>query len=381
MCSSDLMSCLPPLSGAWRERGGGMFSFTVTIFMEALDYGAILPPPELASRARKVHLSQLGKALTDADMDPPINWMMVYNSNPVVTAANQNLVIKGLQREDLFTVVHEQFITDTALYADIVLPATTQFEHLELMPAWGTTYVSLNAPAIEPRGEALPNTEVFRRLSKRMGYSEEYLHISDEERIRRMLNSGHAFMEGITYERLEAEGWAQLNTSDYRPLANGGFTTPRGKAEFFSQARADDGFDPLPSWEPGEAADHGGGRPAPLQLVTSKTSHFLNSEYVNLRHPGTVKHEPRVDINPHDAAARDIDDGDLIRMFNRYGEVQVRANVSEVTGAGVVFMPFNWWPETTANGQSANALTPDGVSRRDIGSNAFDAKVEIQKIA
>ena len=125
--------------------------------------------------------------------------------------------------------------------------------------------------------------------------------------------------------------------------------------------------------------DFGNGKPAPLHLVSAKTSHFLNSEYVNLRHRGTINHEPRVEINPTDAAAREIDDGDLVRMFNRYGEVQLRANVSEMTRAGVVYMPFNWWPETTANGQSANALTPDGVSRRDIGSNAFDAQVDIQK--
>ena len=373
------MACLPVLIGAWKTRGGGLFNYTVTIFMEALDYGAILPTPEMQTRERQVHLAQLGRALTDPAMDPPINWLMVYNSNPVVTAANQNLTIQGLRREDLFTVVHEQFITDTALYADIVLPATTQFEHLELMPAWGQTHVALNPPAIAPQGEALPNTEVFRRLSQRMGYTEEYLHWSDEERIRRMLASGHPYLDGITYERLEQDGWAALNMGDYQPLAEGKFATPSGKAEFYSQALEDAGFDPLPAWEPREEHDYGRDGDAPLQLVTAKTSHFLNSEYVNLRHRGTIGHEPRVAINPVDADARGISDGDMIRMFNTYGEVEVRASVSDTTRAGVVYLPFNWWPETTANGQSANALTPDGVSRRDIGSNAFDAHVEIKK--
>ena len=162
-------------------------------------------------------------------MAPPIEWMMVYNSNPVVSAANQNLIIKGLKRENLFTVVHEQFVTDTALYADILLPATTQFEHLELMPSWGTGYIALNKPAIEPIGEALPNTEVFRRLSKAMGFDEEYLHLGDEERIRRMLNTGHEYLNGITYETLEEDGWARLNLKDFQPLAEGKFKYPKWK--------------------------------------------------------------------------------------------------------------------------------------------------------
>ena len=373
------VTCLPGLIGGWRERGGGLSSFMLSMFFEALDYGVMSPPEEFATRQRSVHLAELGRVLTDPTMDPPIEWMMVYNSNPVVTAANQNLTIKGMKREDLFTVVHEQFITDTALYANIVLPATTQFEHLELMPSWGTSYLALNPPAIEPQGEAIPNTEVFRRLSERMGFTEEYLHLDDEERIRRMLATGHKYLDGITYERLEKDGWAPLNIGDYRPLAEGKFATPSGKCEFYSQDYADAGQDPLPTYEPLDVQDYGNGHDTPLHLVSAKTSHFLNSEYVNLRHPGTLKHEPLVDINPVDAAERDIATGDMVRLFNRYGEVEVRANVSDVTSAGVVYLPFNWWPETTANGQSANALTPDGLSRRNIGSNAFDAQVEIKK--
>jgi anaerobic selenocysteine-containing dehydrogenase len=373
------VTCLPGLIGGWRERGGGLSSFMLSMFVEALDYGVMNPPKETAQRQRSVHLAELGRLLTDPKMDPPIEWMMVYNSNPVVTAANQNLTIKGMKREDLFTVVHEQFLTDTALYADIVLPATTQFEHLDLMPSWGTSYIALNPPAIEPQGEAIANTELFRRLSKRMGFTEEYLHLDDEERIRRMLGTGHKYLDGISYERLEKDGWAPLNIGDYRPLAEGKFATPSGKCEFYSQDYADAGQDPLPTYEPLDEHEYGDGHATPLHLVSAKTSHFLNSEYVNLRHPGTLNHEPEVEINPADAAERDIASGDMVRLFNRYGEVEVRASVSDITAAGVVYLPFNWWPETTANGQSANALTPDGVSRRDIGSNAFDAQVEIKK--
>ena len=371
--------CLPALIGGWRERGGGLCTFTLCAFFEAVDHTVMMASAELPPRDRKISLSQLGIALTDPAMDPPIDWLMVYNSNPVVTAPNQNLTIKGLKRDDLFTVVHEHFMTDTTLYADIVLPATTQFEHLELMPSWGTTYIALNPPAIEPLGEAIPNTELFRRLSLRMGFTEPCLHLSDEERIRRMLDTGSPYLEGITYERLERDGWAALNMGDYRPLTEGRFATPSGKCEFYSETLAEAGRDPLPTYEPLAEHDHGNGHDAPLHLVTAKISHFLNSEYVNLRHRGTIKHRPEVAINPADARTRDIVSGDMVRVFNRYGEVHVRASVSNVTARGVAYLPFNWWPATTANGASANALTPDGKARSDIGSDAFDAHVEIQK--
>lgn len=374
------VACLPGLIGGWAERGAGLSSFMLMMFFDVLDYGVMMPPPDAPARGRSVHLAQLGRALTDPSMDPPIHWMMVYNSNPVVTAANQNLTIEGLKREDLFTVVHEQFITDTALYADIVLPATTQFEHYELMPSWGTSYVALNEPAIAPEGEAIANTELFRRLSKRMGYTEAYLLDSDEQRIRKMLATGHPYLQGITYERLQRDGWAALNVGDFAPLREGKFATPSGKMEFYSQDYADAGLDPLPTYEAIDEQEFGSGYDAPLHLVSAKTNHFLNSEYVNLRHRGTQKHQPEVAMNASDAAARDIQNGDMIKMYNRFGEVHVRANVSDITRQGVVYLPFNWWPETTANGQSANALTPDGLSRRDIGSNAFDAHVEIQKV-
>ena len=372
------VSCLPGVIGAYRERGGGLCNYMVMTFFDALDYSAIMAD-ESIERGRQVHLAQLGKALTDPAMDPPVHWMMVYNSNPVVTAANQNRIIEGLLRDDLYTVVHEQFMTDTALYADLVLPATTQFEHLELMPSWGTGYIALNPPAIEPLGEAIPNTELFRRLSARMGFDEDFLHWSDEERVRRMLDSGSPLLNGVTYESLLEDGWARLDLGSMRDLGKGEFATPSGKCEFYSADYAAAGFDPLPTFEPLDPIDFSRDGDTPLHLVSAKTSHFLNSEYVNLRHRGTARHEPKVDINPVDAAARGISDGDMVCMYNRFGEVEVRASVSEMTGAGVVYMPFNWWPATTANGQSANALTPDGVSRRDIGSNAFDARVEVRK--
>ena len=307
------VSCLPALTGAWRELGGGVSHFTGDLFHTALDYSAVLAPASLAKPARTVHLAQLGQVLTRSDMTPPITWLLVYNLNPVVTLPNQNLIIEGLMREDLFTVVHEQFMTDTARYADIVLPATTQFEHWELMGSWGQTYLALNPPAIAPRGE-------------------------------------------------------------------GGFTTPSGKCELYSQTLAAAGYDPLPNYVP--LADAPAAQAAlPLRLISAKTSHFLNSGYVNLPHAGTRKHRPEIQINPRDAAARAIVGGDRVRMFNALGEVEAIARVSDDTAAGVVYMAFNWWPSVTLNGSSANALTPDGLSDRAFGSNAFDARVDVVRSA
>ena len=375
------VSCLPALTGAWRELGGGVSHFTGDLFYTALDYSAVLAPVSLAKAPRTVHLSQLGQVLTRNDMAPPITWLMVYNLNPVVTLPNQNLIIEGLMREDLFTVVHEQFMTDTARYADIVLPATTQFEHWELMGSWGQTYLALNPPAIAPRGEAVANSELFRRLSRGMGFEDAYLHTSDEDRIRQLLSSGHRYLEGISFESLLARGWAPLTLpTDWRPRAEGGFTTASGKCEFYSQTLAAAGYDPLPNYVP--LADAPAARSAlPLRLISAKTSHFLNSGYVNLPHAGTRKHRPEIQINPGDAATRAIVGGDRVRMFNELGEVEAIARVSDDTAAGVVYMAFNWWPSVTLNGSSANALTPDGLSDRAFGSNAFDARVEVLRSA
>lgn len=371
------VACLPSLIGAWRERGGGLSQFTTLTFFDAVDYSAVFGPPDLPAPERKVHLAQLGRALTDPDLDPPISWMMVYNLNPVVTQPNRNLVIEGLEREDLFTVVHEQFMTETAAYADIVLPATTQFEHWELMPGWGQTYLALNPPAIEALGEAIPNTELFRRLAAGMGFDEPWLHTSDEQRIRQLLDSGSPLVADITFERLLEDGWAKLNLPEERRVFHeGDFPTPSGKCEFYSETLASRGLDPLPGYEP--VRDAGSMDAArPLRLVSAKTAHFLNSEYVNLPHRGTANHRPEISLNRADAAARRIADGDEVRMFNSFGEVHAWAKVGDDTAPGVVYLPFNWWGTRTLNGASANTLTPDGLSDRGFGSNAFDARVDV----
>jgi len=375
------VACLPALVGAWRERGGGLCQFTNDLFHAALDWRVVMPPADAPQPARTVHLAQLGRALTDETMAPPISWMLVYNLNPVVTLPDQNRIIAGLEREDLFTVVHEQFMTDTARYADVVLPATTQFEHWELMPSWGQTYLALNPPAIAPRGEAVSNTELFRRLSRALGFTAPELLSDDEARIRALLASGSPLLEGITFDSLLEHGWARLALpDDFRPRANGGFTTPSGKVEFKSAALAARGLDALPGYVP-IVGDGAAAAAWPLRLMSAKVAQFLNSEYANLPLRGAMRDGPLVQLNPADAAARGIEAGDAVRLYNERGAVEAHAQVSEDTAPGVAYMPFGWWMGATLNGSSANALTPDGLSDHGFGSNAFDARVEVTRRA
>jgi anaerobic selenocysteine-containing dehydrogenase len=377
------MSCLPALVGAWRHRGGGLFRTTSPFFRQAL---APLDMPELQDPSvRSVNMSQLGLALTDPELDPPIRALVVYNSNPATIAPNQNLVLQGLRREDLFTVVLEQFMTDTARHADYVLPATTQIEHLDLIHSWGHTYLTLNQPAIPPRGEALPNTEVFRRLAGRLGLEEPYLHESDEELIRSALAPDHPYLEGISYERLVQEGWAPLRLDHtWQPVPADHFATPSGKCEFYSATLAEMGHDPLPTFIPADESPAGDTALAaryPLMLLTSKSGlHFLNSSYAGLRRHVNAEREPQLDMHPDDAAARGIADGDWLRVYNDRGSVQLRARLGDRVRSGVVSMPFGWWSSLSPGGAGANALTSDGLCDWGGGSGFHDALVEVELV-
>ena len=365
------VACLPGLSGAWRDRGGGICQFMAATVRGALNANVIDVPTSWPLPERFVHLAQLGQALTDTTMAPPIKCLFVFNSNPLVTAPNQNLTQRGLMREDLVTIVHEQFMTDTARYADYLLPATTQLEHLELMPSWGTPYLAFNEVAISPRGEAIPNTELFRRLSLAMGYDDEILVSSDEQRIRDLLQSESEYLSGITFESIKKSGWARLNIPEpYQPLGGGDFPTPSGKFEFYSEAAQLKGRDPLPNYEQIPASGS-----FPLNLIAAKSPHFLNSEYVNLQ---TNTREVTVNINPSDALSRKICEGDSVRVYNAHGDLRATAQVSEQTKPGVLAMAFSWWQDVTSVRQSPNALTPDGLTTIGIGSNAFDATVDIE---
>jgi anaerobic selenocysteine-containing dehydrogenase len=378
------IACLPALVGAWRDRGGGLLHLTADPFFAAMNAGAVMMPEVEDPTIRAVNMVQLGRALTDPSLDPPIRALVVYNGNPAATAPNQRLVLEGLRRDDLFTVVHEQFLTDTARHADYVLPATTQLEQLDLMWSWGHPVLALNRPAIAPLGEAVSNTEFFRRLAARLGLDDPFLQTSDEALVRLALESDHPYLAGITFERLWEEGWAPLNLpADWRPFAQGGFPTPSGRCEFWSDTLAAEGHDPLPAYEP--APESPAGNPAmaaryPLALVAAKGAlHFLNSSYANLPWHQRAEREPLLDLHPDDADPRGIADGDPVRAFNGRGEVRLRARVGDRVRPGVVAMPSGWWPSLSPGGAAANALTADGVSDRGEGGDFHDTLVEVER--
>lgn len=380
------ISCLPALIGAWRERGGGLLHHTMALHGQALNGRALRMPELAAPGTRAVNMMRLGQALTDPTLDPPIGALFVYNSNPATTTPNQNLVLRGLRRDDLFTVVHEQFLTDTARYADYVLPSTTEVEHWDLFTSWGHTYVTLNRPAIAPLGEAISPTELFRRLAARMGLDEPYLRESDEDLIKTALRSDHPYLRGVDFERLLATGWAPLDLpQDWLPYATGQFPTPSGKCEFSSAALAARGIDPLPTYLPADESPAGDLERAaryPLTLLTPKSAlHFLNSSYGNSPRHLAAERAPCLDIHPADAAPRGIAAGERVRVWNDRGAVELPARVGDRVRPGVVAMPSGWWASLSPGGSSANALTPDGMTLWGGGGDFHDALVEVERVS
>jgi anaerobic selenocysteine-containing dehydrogenase len=362
------IACLPALVGAWRQRGGGLLHWTRSLHDQALDLRALYMP-ELETKTRKVNMVQIGRALTE--LEPPVKALFVFDANPAVIAPNQNLVMQGLARDDLLTVVHDLYLTDTARCADFVLPAASFVEQLDLLHPWGHDYVVLNRPAIAPQGEAVTNNELFRRLSAAMGFDEPAFTASDEELVRLALGSGHRYLEGVSYERLLEQGWARLNLpEEWLPFADGGFPTPSGKCEFYSEGLASLGLDPLPAHVPAAADGF------PLVLVSGKYRlHFLNSSYANMPRHLKAEGEPILEMHPVDADLRGIEDGDMVRAHNQRGSVQVRVHVGDRVRPGVVALPHGWW--RSLGGVSANALTSDGLADLGGGGDFYGTRVEI----
>ncbi len=371
------IACLPALVGAWRERGGGLCHMTFQLFGE-LDWSCGIRV-ESARIDRSVNMVQLGRALTDGSMSPPILGLFVYNSNPAAIAPNQRLVLEGLAREDLFTVVAEHTLTDTAAMADYVLPATTQVEHFDLLWSWGQTYLTYNEPAISPVGEALPNSEIFRRLATRMGFRDPGFSMTDEE----MMDAAMAPLGAERIAELRSRGWIRLDTEAHRlPYAEGGFATPSGSSEFFSEQMAASGFDPLPGFTPARESPAGDPELAarfPLSLTTAKGAHhFLNSSYGNVERALRAEKTPTLDIHPDDAGPRSIAEGDDVRVFNDRASVTLPARVGDRVRPGMVSMPSGWWASRSPSGLSANALTPDGLSDMGGGGDFHDALVQVE---
>jgi anaerobic selenocysteine-containing dehydrogenase len=377
------ITCLPALIGAYRNRGGGKIGGPYYFHWQAINAEALFSTVPADAGIRSINMVQLGRALNDQALAPPIRALMVYNSNPAAIAPSQQLVLQGLRREDLFTVVHEQFLTDTVSYADYVLPATTQVEHFDLMWSWGHTNIALNQPAIAPVGEAVPNSEFFRRLAARMGFDEPAFRESDETMIRAALDSNHPYLQGITFERLAHDGWAPLSIpEDWQPFAEGGFPTPSGKCEFYAEGLIAQGIDPLPTYSP--ARESPAGDPAlaaryPLALMTAKSAlHFLNSSYANLPRHLNAEREPLLDMHPDDGATRGITNGDLVRVYNDRGSVELRVRIGDRVRPGLVAMPSGWWASRSPGGASANTLTADGLSDAGGGGDFHDTLVEVR---
>jgi len=368
------IACLPVLSGAWKHRGGGLARSTHALQFAALDMGHVLMPEVYVPGARTLNMRDVGLDLCSTTLQPRIRSLMVYGANPMVSMPNQNRIREGLLREDLFTVVHDLYVTDTARYADYVLPATSQIEHLDLAPAWGHLYLALNRPAIAPQGESIANTELFRRLAHALGRTEPYLFESDEAMLRGALASGHPWLEGITYERLWDEGHARLACpEDWRPFAAGGFATASGKAELFSASREALAHHPLPS--AGDIVKGSG-----LQLITGKTLHFLNSGYSHLDRHRRSEGELFVELHPDDAAPRGVTAGDRVRVWNVCGEVQAVCVVSDRVRPGIAFMPFGGLTDASGGNQSVNALTAEEPTDWGGGSGFYDAFVDVVRV-
>jgi len=375
------VACLPALVGAWRDPAGGALLSSSGTY--PVDSAALERPDLMRGTPRTINMSAIGNALLEA-MDPPIRAIYVYNSNPVAVAPESAKVAAGFAREDLFCVVHEIFRTDTADFADIVLPATTQLEQLDVHGSYGHLYALANNPSIAPLGEAKPNTQVFRELAARMGFSEPCFRDSDDELARQAFGKHDPRAAGLDWEELKAKGFQRLAVPHpYAPFAEGGFPTPSGKCEFYSEALAREGHDPLPAFVPPResvASNPALAHRYPLAFISPPARNFLNSSFANLPTFVAEERTPRLDINPGDATSRSIATGDRVRIFNDRGSFTATARVTDRARPGVVVAPSIWWKKLSPDGANANAVTSQALTDFGRAATFYDCLVEVQRL-
>ena len=374
------IACLPALTGAWRHRAGGMLLANSGNF--PVQRAALQRPDLLAGRKpRTINMTSIGNALLQPASDafgPQIQALVVYNSNPVAIAPQSGQVVQGFAREDLFTVVLEHFQTDTADYADYILPATTQLEHWDIHTSYGHTDILLNRPAIAPMGECKTNTDIFRALAKRMGFTEPCFSEDDETLCRT------AFAPTQDMDQLFAQGFTHLKSADGQalpdaPFAEGKFPSPSGKCEFFSQRLADMGQDGLPdhiaNYEvPQVNAEF------PLAMISPPARNFLNSSFVNLKSLRDIETEPVLEMHPTDAQARGIKDGDVISVFNQRGTYHCKAQLNDRARLGVVNGLGIWWRKLGLNGTNVNELTSQNLTDMGRAPVFYDCCVEVHLV-
>ena len=397
---------LPCILGSWKEIGGGLQMSTsgATAFKTEALKRPDLMKVALGREARTINMVELGRVLNTLN-DPPVKALFVYGSNPAAVAPRHNEVVRGLLRPDLFTVVHEQFFTDTTDYADIVLPATTFFEHKDLQKAYGHYYVQVSNQAIAPLGECRSNVELFRAMAERMGFEEECFRETVDEMIDAALDSTDPWLEGISRERLE-QGQVRLNfgasgarppvsgaelrsvgqpkaavptqPEPFLPFAHGGFRTASGKAELYSEAVKALGLDPVADFTPPSESRHGTKQGMlPLELLARKADNFLNTTFSNVPSVREMEETGLLEISAPDAKARGIGDGDRVRVFNHRGDIVLKARVDGKVQPGVVSATLNW-VKTTPGSQSINALTSEKLT--DMGNSAtfYSVLVEVE---
>jgi anaerobic selenocysteine-containing dehydrogenase len=386
------ITMLPCITGSWKEVGGGLQLSTSGAFglnRDALDRTDLMQKA-LRRPARTINMVELGTALSSLE-DPPVKALFVYNSNPAAVCPDHNAVIRGLQRLDLFTVVHEQFFTDTVDYADIVLPATTFFEHKDLQGAYGHYYLQMSDAAITPLGECRSNVEVFRALAERMGFDDDCFRESVDEMIDAALHSENPRLRGIDRERLQREGHVRLNfenqlpdhgsqVSDFLPFAQGNFGTKSGKAELYSEDVKAQGLDPVAAFTPPDESRHGSkANSFPLELLARKADNFLNTTFCNVPVVQQMEEAGLLEISADDARARKIVDGDVVRVFNRRGDIHLRARVDGAVRPGVVSANLHWAKLSSGN-RNINVLTSEKLT--DLGNSAtfYSVLVEVELV-
>lgn len=386
------IAMLPCLTGSWKEVGGGLQLSTSGAYplrRERIERPDLMQTA-LGRPARTINMIEIAHALTEV-ADPPVKAIFVYNSNPVAVAPDHNRVVKGFAREDLFTVVHEQFPTDTTDYADILLPAPTFFEEKELQTAYGHYYLQISQPAIEPLGECRSNFQLFSELAARMGFSEACFRMTVDEAIDTVLDPAHPWAAGIDRSRLEREGHVRLNfhhgdkepareERPFLPFETGGFPTASGKAEFYSEALEGQGLDPVLAFVPPTESRHTPqARVYPLELLARKADNFLNSTFTNLPVLQQMEDRHLLEMTAADAGPRGICDGDRVRVFNGRGEIELTARVNGSVPAGVVAARLDW-AKLSPQGRNINVLTSERLTDMGAGATFYSALVEVERV-
>ncbi|WP_343728156.1 molybdopterin oxidoreductase family protein [Duganella sp.] len=378
------IACLPALVGAWRHPAGGVQLSSSGSF--PTNKPKLQRPDLLKKIPRTINMTTIGDDLlrpASPAFGPQVEAVIVYNSNPLAIAPDSDKVMRGFMREDLFTVVLEQFQTDTADYADIVLPATTQLEHIDAHTSYGHLYMMANNAAIAPMGEAKPNTEIFRLLAARMGFDDDCFKESDDELAAQSFNAQDVRAIGFDWDALKQKGWQKLNMPA-APFAQGGFYTPSGKCEFYSAQMAKDGLDPLPTYLPpyeSVASNPELAKRYPLAMISPPARNFLNSTFVNVKSLRSAEGEPHLDIHPDDSAARGIADGDMVRIFNDRGSFVAKARVTDKARAGLVVGLSVWWKKLATDGKNANEVTSQQLTDMGRAPTFYDTLVQVEKVS